>query len=110
MNGEVSRPDERSAIILFIIISIVRPFVPGSFVWGLAIVQLVLLVRAIPRHDWNTLHLGILLCSLTLFSVIPGTRRWLWMPLSLVRRLFLLCDKASIHYQRRAGCEFRVAA
>jgi hypothetical protein len=48
MNGEVSHPEERSAIILLIIISIVRPFVPGSFVWGLAIVQLVLLVRAIP--------------------------------------------------------------
>jgi hypothetical protein len=65
MNGEVSRPEQRSAIILLVIISIVRPFVPGSFVWGLAIVQLVLLVRAIPRHDWNTVHLGILLCSLT---------------------------------------------
>ncbi|TMP95555.1 MAG: CPBP family intramembrane metalloprotease [Verrucomicrobia bacterium] len=78
MNGEVSRPEERSAIILLIIISIVRPFVPGSFVWGLVIVQLVLLVRAIPRHDWNTVHLGILLCSLTLFSVLPGTRRWPW--------------------------------
>jgi membrane protease YdiL (CAAX protease family) len=78
MNGEVSRPEQRSATILLVIISIGRPFIPGSFVWGLAIVQLVLLVRAIPRHDWNTVHLGILLCSLTLFSVIPGTRRWPW--------------------------------
>jgi uncharacterized protein len=79
MNAEVSRPEERSAIILLIIISIVRPFVPGSFVWGLAIGQLILLVRAIPGYDWNTVRLGILLCSLTLFSVIPGTRRWPWM-------------------------------
>src|SRR6266481_311265 len=78
MNREVSRPEERSAIILLVIISIVRPFIPGSFVWGLAIVQLVLLVRAIPRHDWNTVHRGILLWSLTLFSVIPGTHRWPW--------------------------------
>src|SRR5437899_12193430 len=76
MNAEVSRSEEILPIILLIIISIVRPFVPGSVVWGLAIVQLVLLVRAIPRHDWNTVNLGILLCSLTLFSVIPGTRRW----------------------------------
>jgi uncharacterized protein len=78
MNAEASRSEEISPIILLIIISIVRPFLPGSFVWGLAIAQLVLLVRAIPRHHWNTVHLGILLCSLTLFSVIPGTRRWPW--------------------------------
>ncbi len=84
MNGQVSRPEEISPIILLIIISIVRPFVPRSFVWGLAIVQLVLLVRAIPRHDWNTVHLGILLCSLTLFSVLPGTRRWPWIFLMAV--------------------------
>src|SRR5213596_2056809 len=86
MNGDVSRPEERSAIILLIIISIVRPFVPGSFVWGLVIVQLVLLVRAIPRHDWNTVHLGILLCSLTLFSLIPSTRRW---PLTILMPVLL---------------------
>ncbi len=78
MNAEVSGPEQRTAIILLIVISIVRPFIPGNFVWGLAIVQLVLLIRAIPRHDWNTVHLGILLCSLTLFSVIPDTRRWPW--------------------------------
>src|SRR6266566_560171 len=78
MNADVSRSEEILPIILLIIISIVRPFVPGSFVWGLAIAQLVLLIRAIPRHDWNTVHLGILLCSLTLFSVIPDTRRWPW--------------------------------
>ena len=78
MNAEVSRSEEISPIILLIIISIVRAFVPGSFVWGLVIAQLVLLIRAIPRHDWNAVHLGILLCSLTLFSAIPGTRRWPW--------------------------------
>src|SRR5207302_11348983 len=78
MNAEVSRPEEIPAIILLISTSIVGPFVPGNFVWGLAIVQLVLLIRAIPRHDWNTVHLAILLCSLTLFSLIPGTRRWPW--------------------------------
>src|SRR5437868_15042679 len=86
MNPEVSRPEEIPAIILLISTSIVRPFIPGNFVWGLAIVQLVLLIRAIPRHDWNTVHLAILLCSLTLFSLIPGTRRWPWiflMPLLL---------------------------
>src|SRR6266478_3390872 len=79
MNPEVPRREETAPIILLIIISIVRPFVPGSFVWGLAIVQLVLLIRAIPRLDWNAVHLGILLCSLTVFSMIPGTRRWPWM-------------------------------
>jgi membrane protease YdiL (CAAX protease family) len=79
MNPKVSRREEIAPIILLIIISIVRPFVPGSFVWGLAIVQLVLLIRAIPRLVWNAIHLGILLCSLTVFSVIPGTRRWPWM-------------------------------
>ena len=56
MNADVSRSEEILPIILLIIISIVRPFVPGSFVWGLAIAQLVLLIRAIPRHDWNTVH------------------------------------------------------
>jgi len=76
MSPEASRPEETTAIILLVIISTVRPFVPESFVWGLAFVQILLLVRAIPRHDWNTVHLGILLCSLTLFSLIPGTRRW----------------------------------
>jgi uncharacterized protein len=79
VNPEVSRREETAPIILLIIISIVRPFVPGGFVWGLAIVQLVLLIRAIPRLDWNAVHLGILLCSLTVFSVIPVTRRWPWM-------------------------------
>src|ERR1700736_362893 len=78
MNAEVSRSEEKSAIILLIIISIVRPFVPEGFVWGLAVVQILLLVRAISRHDWNTVHLGILVCALTLFSLIPGTRRWPW--------------------------------
>ena len=76
MSPEASRPEETTAIILLVIISTVRPFVPESFVWGLAFVQILLLVRAVPRHDWNTVHLGILLCSLTLFSLIPGTRRW----------------------------------
>src|SRR5207302_2151916 len=86
MNPEVSRPEEIPAIILLISTSIVRPFVPGNFVWGLAIVQILLLIRAFSRHDWNTVHLAILLCSLTLFSLIPGTRRWPWiflMPLLL---------------------------
>jgi CAAX protease family protein len=78
MNPEVSRREETAPIFLLIIISIVGPFVPGGFVWSLAIAQLVLLIRAIPRHDWNTVHLAILLCLLTLFSVIPGTRRWPW--------------------------------
>jgi uncharacterized protein len=44
----------------------------------LAVLQLVLLMRAISRRDWNTIHLGILLCSLTVFSVIPSPRRWRW--------------------------------
>ena len=78
MSPEVSRLEETAAIILLVIISIVRPFVPESFVWGLAVVQILLLIRAISRHDWNMVHLGILLCSLTLFSLIPGTRRWPW--------------------------------
>jgi CAAX amino terminal protease family. len=78
MNAEVSRSEEISPIILLVIISIVCPFVPRSFVWGLAVVQILLLVRAISRHNWNTVHLGILLCALTLFSLIPGTRRWPW--------------------------------
>src|SRR5207244_2020956 len=78
MKAEVSRSDEISPIILHIIIFIVRPFVPDSLVWGLAIAQLVVLIRAIPRRDWTTIHLAILLWSLTLFSVIPGTRRWPW--------------------------------
>ena len=78
MNAEVSRSEEILPIILLVIISIVRPFVPGGFVWGLAIAQLILLIRAVPRHDWNAVHLGILLCSLTLFSVIRGTHRWPW--------------------------------
>src|SRR6266446_7944469 len=77
MSPEVSRLEETAAIILLVIISIVRPFVPESFVWGLAVVQILLLIRAISRHHWNTVHLGILLCSLTLFSLIPGTR-WPW--------------------------------
>ena len=79
MNSDVSRREETAPIILLIFISIVRPFVPRSLVWGLAILQLVLLIRAIPRLDWNAIHLGILLCSLTVFSVIPSTRRWPWM-------------------------------
>src|SRR5437899_3977224 len=78
MKAEVSRSEEISPIILLIIISIVRPFVPDSLVWGLAIAQLVVLICAIPRRDWTTIHLAILLWSLTLFSVIPGTRRWPW--------------------------------
>jgi hypothetical protein len=41
-------------------------------------VQILLLVRAISQHNWNTVHLGILLCALTVFSLIPGTRRWPW--------------------------------
>ncbi|HEU5312591.1 MAG TPA: type II CAAX endopeptidase family protein [Candidatus Udaeobacter sp.] len=64
--------------VLLVVISIVCPFVPKSFVWSLAVVQILLLVWAISRHDWNTVHLGILLCALTLFSLIPGTRRWPW--------------------------------
>jgi membrane protease YdiL (CAAX protease family) len=79
MNSDVSRREETAAIILLIFISIVRPFVPSSLVWGLATLQLVLLIRAISRRDWNAIHLGILLCSLTVFSVIPSTRRWPWM-------------------------------
>jgi membrane protease YdiL (CAAX protease family) len=79
MNPEVSRREEIAPIILLIIISTVCPFVPESFVWGLTIVQLVALIRAICRLDWNTVHLGILLCSLTVFSVIPRTGRWPWM-------------------------------
>jgi len=78
MSPEVSRLEETAAIILLVIISIVRPFVPESFVWGLAVVQILLLIRAISRHDWNIVHLGILICSITLFSLIPGTRRWPW--------------------------------
>lgn len=78
MNSDVSRREETAPIILLIFISIVSPF-PRSGVWGLAILQLVLLIRAISRRDWNTIHLGILLCSLTVFSVIPSTRRWPWM-------------------------------
>jgi uncharacterized protein len=79
MNAEVTRSEEISPIIFLILVSIVRPFVPDSLVWGLAIAQLVALIRAIPRRDWTTIHLAILLWSLTLFSVIPGTRRWPWM-------------------------------
>src|SRR5437868_7586194 len=84
MKAEVSRSEEISPIILLIIISIVRPFVPDSLVWGLAIAQLVVLICAIPRRDWTTIHLAILLWSLTLFSVIPGTRRWPWVFLAPV--------------------------
>src|SRR5207237_10572005 len=78
MSPEVSRLEETAAIILLVIISIVRPFVPESFVWGLAVVQILLLIRAISRHDWNIVHLVILLCSITLFSLIPVTRRCPW--------------------------------
>jgi uncharacterized protein len=78
MGPQVSRPEETAAIIFLVIVSIISPFVPRSFVWGLAVMQILLLIRAIPRHDWNTVHLGILLCSLTVFSVIPSTRRWPW--------------------------------
>jgi hypothetical protein len=78
MNAEVTRSEEILPIILLILVSIVRPFVPDSIVWGLAIAQLVILIRAIPRCDWTTIHLAILLWLLTLFSVIPGTRRWPW--------------------------------
>jgi energy-coupling factor transporter transmembrane protein EcfT len=67
MNAEVTRSEEISSIILLILVSIVRPFVPDSIVWGLAIAQLVVLIRAIPRRDWTTIHLAILLWSLTLF-------------------------------------------
>lgn len=78
MNAEVTRSEEISPIIFLILVSIVRPFVPDSLAWGLAIAQLVVLIRAIPRRDWTTIHLAILLWSLTLFSVIPYTRRWPW--------------------------------
>jgi CAAX protease family protein len=78
MNSDVSRREETAPIILLTITSIVLPFIPEIVVWVLAIVQILLLIWAIPRHDWNTVHLGILICSLTLFSVIPGTRRWPW--------------------------------
>ena len=78
MSPEVSRSEKTRTIILLIITSIVLPFVPEIVVWCLAVVQILLLMRAVPRHDWNTVHLGILVCSLTLFSVIPVTRRWPW--------------------------------
>jgi uncharacterized protein len=78
MSPDVSRSEETRAIILLVIITIALPFAPNIVVWGLAVIQILLLIRAIPRHDWNTVHLGILVCSLTLFSVIPGTRRWPW--------------------------------
>jgi membrane protease YdiL (CAAX protease family) len=78
MSPEVSRSEKTRVIILLIITSIVLPFAPDIVVWGLAVVQILLLIRAIPRHDWNTVHLGILVCSVTLFSVTPGARRWPW--------------------------------
>jgi CAAX protease family protein len=78
MNPEASRSEETTAIILLVITSIVLPFIPEIVVWVLAIVQILLLICAIARRDWNTVHLGILICSLTVFSVIPGTRRWPW--------------------------------
>jgi membrane protease YdiL (CAAX protease family) len=78
MNAEGTHSEEILPIILLILVSIVRPFLHDSLVWGLAIGQLVVLIRAISRRDWTTIHLAILLWSLTLFSVIPGTRRWPW--------------------------------
>ena len=106
MNAEVSRSEEISPIILLIIISIVRPFVPGSFVWGLAIAQLVLLIRAIPRHDWNAVHLGILLCLLTVFSVIPVTGRWPW--IFLIPVVFYWALVQSFRPLRLAAASLRV--
>src|SRR5437868_14618657 len=78
MNAKGTRSGEISSIILLILVSIVRPFVPDSLAWGLAIAQLVVLIRAILRRDWTTIHLAILLWSLTLFSVLPCIRRWPW--------------------------------